>query len=46
MQLLDIAFVEPKLGRCARNLTVREHPDLEPARDQALDLLKLLKIRS
>ena len=46
MQLLDVCFVEPDLGRDGRDLGVREYPDLQPARDQTLYLFKLLKIRS
>ena len=46
VQLLDVGFVEVKLGRGGRDLGVREHADLQPAGDQTLDLFKLLKIRN
>jgi hypothetical protein len=45
VQLLDVGFLEAELGRGGRDLGVREHADLQPARDQTLDLFKLLQIR-
>ena len=45
VQLLDVGFVEAELGRGGRDLGVCEHADLQPARDQTLDLFKLLKFR-
>ena len=45
VQLLDVGLLKPDLGRDGRDLGVREYPDLQPARDQTPDLLKLLKIR-
>ena len=45
VQLLDVGFVEAELGRGGRDLGVCEHADLQAARDQTLDLFKLLKLR-
>ena len=45
VQLLDVGFVEAELGCGGRDLGVCEHADLQPARDQTLDLVKLLKFR-
>jgi hypothetical protein len=46
VQLLDVGFLEADLGRGGRDLGVREHAHLQPARDQTPDLFKLVKIRS
>ena len=46
VQLLDVRVLEVELDSGGRDLGVREHADLKPACDQALDLLKLLKVRS
>ena len=46
VQLLDVGVLEVELGSGGRDLGVREHADLKPACDQALDLFKLPKIRS
>ena len=45
VQLLDVGFVEIELGRGGLDLGVCEHADLPAARDQTLDLFKLLKFR-
>ena len=45
MQLLDVGFLKAELGRGGRDLDVREHADLQPARDQTLDLFQLLQFR-
>jgi hypothetical protein len=44
-QLLDVGVLEPELGRGGRDLGVGEHAELQPARDQTLDLFKLSKFR-
>ena len=44
VQLLDVGFVEAELGRGGRDLDVCEHADLQPARNQTLDLFELLQI--
>ena len=46
VQLLDVGVLEVELGRGGRDLGVREHTDPQTARDQTLDLFKLLEIRS
>ena len=45
VQLLDVGFVEAKLGRGGRDLGVCEHAEPLTAGNQTLDLLKLPKLR-
>ena len=45
MQLLDVGLVEIELGHRGRDLGVREHAELLPLGDQALDLFEFLQFR-
>jgi len=42
MQLLDVGLIKIELGDRTRDFGVCEHADLQAARDQTLDLFKLL----
>ena len=44
MQLLDVRFVEIDLGDRRGDLRERQHPELLPLQEQALDFFQFLQV--